>query len=77
MFKQILIVLCAAICFSSCVKVYQCECITKKDGVVIDTDMTEFPGTKKLTKTMCEDHEEDLDQIKFDDEEVIECTHKS
>jgi|GEM_PF-6204647 len=77
MIKQLLIVACAAICLSSCVKIYQCECVTTKNGEVIYTDMTEFPGTKKLTKTMCQDHEDDQNQIKFDEEEIITCTHKS
>lgn len=60
----------------SCVKTYKCECVTTKNGEVKDTDMTEFPGTKKLTKQMCQDHEDDLNEIKFDDEEVITCTQK-
>ncbi len=77
MIKQLLIIAGAAICLSSCVKVYQCECVTTKNGEVIETDMTEFPGTKKLTKTLCQDHEDDLNEIKFDPEEVITCTQKS
>lgn len=77
MLKHLLIFGCLIVSISSCVKIHQCECKTSKNGEVIDTDMTEFPGTKKLTKQMCEDHEADLNEIKFDPEEVIECTQKS
>ena len=77
MYKQLLIIAIAAISMCSCVKIHQCECVYKTDGVITDTEMKEFPGTKKLTKQMCEDHEDDLNEIKFDPEEVIECTQKS
>lgn len=76
MLKQLLIFGCLIVSVSSCVKVHKCECTTTKNGVVTETDMTEFPGTKKLTNQMCEDHEDDLNEIKFDPEEVIECTQK-
>lgn len=76
MTKRLLIISCLLISLSSCVKIRQCECTTTKDGQVIERDVTEFPGTKKLTNQMCEDHEDDLNEIKFDPEESIECKQK-
>lgn len=49
--------------FSSCVKSYDCECITTENGVEVFRATDTYAGTKQSTQKICDDFEKNQNKI--------------